>query len=328
MDENDDDPLGYGGFNFAFYNEVLSPGTYFVQVTGYRGAVGPYAMYSMFLPKDDHSDFLLLGTRLNASGSITGSLSREGDLDSFAIDVPSSGSLTLSSSANVDLMAALYDSSGNLVAFNDDASYPTNLNFRINSSVSAGRYYLGVVGYDPTSRGPYSIAASFSAAGAPAASRTAVEFYHAGFGHYFVTDIPAEIAAIESGAFAGWSKTGQTFKVFGLSSAGASNVCRFFSTNFSPRSSHFYTASGGECSSVKTNANWEFEGEVFALKLPDGSGACPWGTTPLYRLYNNGRSGAPNHRYTTSTAIRSQMIGQGWIPEGMGSQGVIGCVAN
>ena len=50
------------------------------------------------------------------------------------------------------------------------------------------------------------------------------------------------------------------------------------------------------------------------------------GTVPLYRLYNNGQGGAPNHRYTIDPAIRTQMIGQGWIPEGNGPDGVFACV--
>jgi hypothetical protein len=46
---------------------------------------------------------------------------------------------------------------------------------------------------------------------------------------------------------------------------------------------------------------------------------------PLYRLYNDGQTGAPNHRYTTRATIRSQMVALGWVPEGSGI-GVIGCV--
>ena len=47
---------------------------------------------------------------------------------------------------------------------------------------------------------------------------------------------------------------------------------------------------------------------------------------PLYRLYNDGQGGAPNHRYTTSPTVRAAMMGRGWTPEGMGSLGVIACV--
>jgi hypothetical protein len=69
---------------------------------------------------------------------------------------------------------------------------------------------------------------------------------------------------------------------------------------------------------VKSNADWSFEGEVFHVALPDGQGACPSGTQPVYRLYNNGQTGAPNHRFTTDATLRSQLIGQGWVPEGAG----------
>ena len=38
---------------------------------------------------------------------------------------------------------------------------------------------------------------------------------------------------------------------------------------------------------------------------------CAAGLTPVYRLYNNGQGGAPNHRYTTDLTVRAQMIAQG-----------------
>jgi len=65
---------------------------------------------------------------------------------------------------------------------------------------------------------------------------------------------------------------------------------------------------------------------VFAVAPPDAAGGCQTGTQPLYRLYNDGKGAAPNHRYTTSASTRSAMIGQGWIPEGVGPLGVIACV--
>jgi hypothetical protein len=103
-------------------------------------------------------------------------------------------------------------------------------------------------------------------------------------------------------------------------------VCRFWSgQTFAPRSSHFYTPFDWECASTRSDAAWTFEGEAFSIKLADPSGACPTGTMPLYRLFNDGRGGAPNHRYTTSLATRADMIAQGWIAEGSGI-GVIGCV--
>lgn len=155
-----------------------------------------------------------------------------------------------------------------------------------------------------------------------------VEFFHAGFGHFFVTDVDKEIAALDGGTIAGWTRTGESFNAFSSNTAGAANVCRFFSASFAPRSSHFYTPSSQECEAVRSNPNWSFEGEVFAFRLPDAYGNCPVGTAPLYRVYNNGQSGAPNHRYVISLTARAQMLAQGWVAEGFGASGVIGCVPN
>ncbi len=161
---------------------------------------------------------------------------------------------------------------------------------------------------------------------AVAASSTAVEYCHGGYGHYFVTASPPEIAALDAGVFPGWSRTGESFCVLELNTAGAANVCRFWSgQTFAPKSSHFYTPFDWECAIVKGNPGWLFEGDVFAMMLPDAAGSCAGGTVPLYRLYNNGQTGAPNHRYTTRMTIRSDMVAQGWISEGSGV-GVIGCV--
>jgi len=153
-----------------------------------------------------------------------------------------------------------------------------------------------------------------------------IEFYHPVFNHYFITAIPAEIANLDTGALAqDWRRTGEAFDVYVSGVAGTSPTCRFFSTSFAPRSSHFYTPSVAECAIVKANPNWLFEAEVFNMILPSAAGLCPAGTRALYRLYNDGKSGAPNHRYTTETSVRVDMILAGWTPEGLGV-GVVGCV--
>jgi hypothetical protein len=124
----------------------------------------------------------------------------------------------------------------------------------------------------------------------------------------------------------GWARTGLDLRVYAQSATGLSAVCRFYSGDtFAPKSSHFYTPFASECEILKTSPVWQFEGEVFDLVLPDVMSACTGETTALYRLFNDGMSGAPNHRYTTSLAVRSDMIAQGWVPEGTGI-GVIGCV--
>jgi len=161
---------------------------------------------------------------------------------------------------------------------------------------------------------------------AVAASSTAVEYFQTAYGHYFVTASPTEIAALDGGTLRGWSRTGQSFEVLALGTPAAANVCRFWSDqSFAPKSSHFYTPFVAECAKVKRDPIWRYEGEVFAVTLADAAGTCAPGTLPLYRLYNDGKGNASNHRYTTSLAIRSEMLAQGWVPEGTGI-GVIGCV--
>jgi hypothetical protein len=106
-----------------------------------------------------------------------------------------------------------------------------------------------------------------------------------------------------------------------------SPTCRFFSTDFAPKSSHFYTPFPAECAIVKNNPDWQFESIAFYLQLADANGVCPTGTIPLYRMYNNGMGGAPNHRYTTSVITLDQMIAAGWTFEGNQITRVFACVA-
>ncbi len=72
-------------------------------------------------------------------------------------------------------------------------------------------------------------------------------------------------------------------------------------------------------------ASWQMESDnVFQIALPNtATGACPAGTVPVYRVFNN-RSDA-NHRYTTSTLVRSQMEAAGWVREGYGPDATILC---
>ncbi len=154
-----------------------------------------------------------------------------------------------------------------------------------------------------------------------------IEYHHAEFDHYFVTGIAAEIAGLDNGTIAGWRRTGLQFNGYatGRGPPGTSAVCRFFSTAFAPKSSHFYTPSPSECATVKENADWQFEGDVFSEALPTADGGCAEGYVPVYRLYNNSQGGAPNHRYTTNFAARAPMLAAGWIPEGYGPDGVAMC---
>jgi hypothetical protein len=58
--------------------------------------------------------------------------------------------------------------------------------------------------------------------------------------------------------------------------------------------------------------------------LPNpGTGACPSGTRPVYRLWNARVDS--NHRYTTEAGVRDQMAAQGHLREGYGPDAVAMC---
>ena len=155
----------------------------------------------------------------------------------------------------------------------------------------------------------------------PSAS-VAVEYYYAAWDAYFVTASPTEVTTLDWNSLVDgvWKRTGKQFNVYPLADAPASSstVWRFFSTAFAPKSSHFYTANAAEYNVLLTNADWKLEGPVFNALMPAADGTCPEGSTPVYRLYNNGMGGAPNHRFTPDVIVYAQMIATGWINEGVG----------
>jgi uncharacterized delta-60 repeat protein len=158
----------------------------------------------------------------------------------------------------------------------------------------------------------------------------AIEFHHAGFGHYFIAATQREIATLDSPLFdpsRAWRRTGLSFRVWSENAPDLKAVCRFFSgQSFAPKSSHFYTPYAEECASLRAGSTWTFEGEDFRLGLPTATSSCPAGSAPLYRAYNNGLGGAPNHRYTDDPATLASMLGQGWTFEGDANTKVFACI--
>ena len=160
---------------------------------------------------------------------------------------------------------------------------------------------------------------------------TLIEYHHSQFDHYFVTPVPAEIALLDAHQppFQYWSRTGLSFNAFASTGAPSGSVanCRFFNDHFAPKSSHFYAPHGFGCeATLELFPDWTLEdAALFNTMLSDPDGSCPLGTIPLYRLYNQGQGGAPNHRFVTSLTARQTMITRGYIPEGNGI-GVGNCV--
>ena len=155
----------------------------------------------------------------------------------------------------------------------------------------------------------------------------AVEYHNAALDHYFVSHRAADIEALDSGRFAGWQRTGETFAVYPAYMAGQHAVCRFYLPP-ARGDSHFFSASATECAKVAA-AFPDFileDPAVMFVGLPDvATGACAPGTKPIHRFWN--RRADTNHRYVSSASTRGQMLAAGWIAEGYGPDGVAMCAA-
>ena len=161
-----------------------------------------------------------------------------------------------------------------------------------------------------------------SSAGVPPLPVTAIEFYRAATDHYFISSLQPDIEALDSGHFPGWARTGLKFSVYAVATAGANPVCRIYIPP--PGDSHFFSASLCAETLVKFPTLILESPNVFYIALPDEiTGACPAGTIPVYRVFNNRAD--PNHRYTTDRAIRDSMVAKGYIAEGYGPDIVIMC---
>jgi len=178
----------------------------------------------------------------------------------------------------------------------------------------------------------------------PPGAVTVVEFYNLALDHYFVSPLAPDIDALDTGKFEGWSRTGLTFQAYVGPSVefatppfrgeGVNPVCRFF---IPPQhgNSHFFSASPAECAVVidKIGTDPSFSGYIletpsaFYIALPDtASGACPAGTVPVYRLWNQRFDS--NHRFTIDPVVKAQMVARGYFAEGYGPDAVSMCASS
>ena len=153
----------------------------------------------------------------------------------------------------------------------------------------------------------------------PAGLVVAVEYYHRGLDHYFLSTNPAEIGKLDSGATKGWVRTGLSFLAYAAPAAGTNPVCRFYRAP-AFGDSHFYSASPAECAATAAAhpVDWIYESpNVFYLHLPDtATGACPAATRAVWRYFN---ALTTNHRYTVEAVVRDDLAASfWWTPEGYG----------
>jgi hypothetical protein len=146
-----------------------------------------------------------------------------------------------------------------------------------------------------------------------------VEFFNASLGHYFLTAVSEEAAAIDAGKVgSGWVRTGFTFRAYAVETQaeGTLPVCRFFGTPGQGPDAHFFTADAAECALVKANPRWLYEGLAFRAAVPV-DGACAAGTAPVVRFFRPGAIVTEaRHRYVKDAAEIARMRSAGWIEEG------------
>ena len=88
--------------------------------------------------------------------------------------------------------------------------------------------------------------------------------------------------------------------------------------------SHFFGRGTVECNETATKyPALVLEDAAFMHMILPAQGACPAGSTNVYRVFSN-RADA-NHRYMTDRTIRDQMVAKGWIAEGDGTDLVVMC---
>ncbi len=159
------DDISDTDLNFSMVR-TMTPGTYYVRVTGVNGATGRYGLRSSFVLPDDFGDSAAAASELAINGTRTGLLGVLNDQDWFRLTFTEAGVFRVGSIGTTDTMGALYQSDGaTLITDNDDAN-PPDTNFGLVANIAGpGVRYLKVSGFDGQT-GPYTLQTSFAAASA------------------------------------------------------------------------------------------------------------------------------------------------------------------
>jgi hypothetical protein len=158
------------------------------------------------------------------------------------------------------------------------------------------------------------------------ATVSAIEFYCARTDHYLMSVASGEIGSLGTGRFPGWTRTGQRFGVLAAiipNTPPHPPACLACERPASIVDSRI-KSSPAACDAVFGRFPDALAGANDAALPNVADGSCGAGTIPLFRLYDNRPD--VNYRYTTSLAIRDQMVAAGWISEGLGALGIVMCV--
>ena len=158
-----------------------------------------------------------------------------------------------------------------------------------------------------------------------------IEYYYAALDYYFITSRATDISALDT--VSGWSRTGQSFKVYTTQQSGSLGLNRYFFDQIAvnnTRGSHFYTVVQTEKDALASlnpaNAqtprlpyNEGIDSYAFPPLVEGVGGSCSAGQVPVFRVFR-GSLRFPddgNHRFTTDSAIYNSFVGLGWDGEGV-----------
>jgi hypothetical protein len=156
-----------------------------------------------------------------------------------------------------------------------------------------------------------------------ATSTIAVEFHCAASDRFLMTADPALIAALDQACVAGWQRTGQSIGVYPgtvhIDGTGAS-VCQP-ARHVGVNAMRIPTC---DASPDRLPNTWPQTRDLPAAAVSDViDGHCAAGSVAVFGLIDHRPD--LNHRYTTSMAIRDQMLALGWRAQGSGPLGVAMC---
>lgn len=113
--------------------------------------------------EDVHADSPNAATVLsidNAQQTVNGVINVSGDLDYFRFTLSATSDVRLTTTGDTDTFGTVTDTSGNVVAENDDIVLGQQRNFLIETTLAAGTYFLEVRGFDDSVTGAYQLDAS------------------------------------------------------------------------------------------------------------------------------------------------------------------------
>jgi hypothetical protein len=156
----DDD--GGPGYNFRVSTTLTAGSVYYVAIRNYSSSTtqtGPYTITAT--PPDDRGSTLSTASAwaIASQSQVAGSLEVAGDWDYYTFTAPTSGVHRFQSGPMTgDVYGHLFDSSGALIASDDDSG--GSLNFQLSARLTAGqRYYVAIRNYSPatSNTGAYTI---------------------------------------------------------------------------------------------------------------------------------------------------------------------------